>query len=427
MGCIFSVIIPVYNTERYLRECLDSVLSQSVKDIQVICVNDGSTDGSLAILEDYGIRDSRVIVVSQENRGQAAARNVGIQKAEGKFLVFLDSDDMIHPDALEEMLEKLRQKDAELFLYDADCIYETESLKEEARKDAYYHRKKSYGGPKNGQTMFVEQIEGGELCDSASLMAVKRNWLLKKKLLFREGIVYEDCLFVFQCLMSAEKVVHRNVPLLTYRVREGSTMTSKPGYKNVRSRTVCYGEILGYMLQHDLPDAVAEAVVKFAEMVMRHLKELDFQMSMQERQRAVILSPTERILMAGMEIGIYNTKSTSAQIMLLGFRERVKEAERIVIYGSGKIGRTVYHYLQKNGISDKVMAFAVTNQAGSGELEGVPVRGIQDRMLPRDALLLVSANASFQSDMVQTAYRNGYRNFEVINRYLECELEMDRG
>ena len=423
MGCIFSVIIPVYNTERYLRECLDSVLLQSVKDIQVICINDGSTDGSLSILEEYYARDKRIVIFSQENRGQAMARNVGIQKAEGEFLLFLDSDDMFRPNVLAEILGQLRQNDVELFLYDADCMYETEKLSKADRKDAYYHRKKSYGGPKNGQVMFAEQMEGSELCDSASLMAVNRDWLLKKNILFRQGIVYEDCLFVFQCLMAAEKVMHRNFPLLIYRVREGSTMTSKPGYKNVKSRMVCYMEILGFMLQHELPDRIAEAVAKFAEMVMRHLKELDFQMSMQERQSPILLSPAERVLMAGLEIGIYNTKNTGARMLFLGFWERVKESGAIVIYGAGKIGRMVYHFLKKNGLSGKVSAFAVTGSAGTGEIEGVPVREIGDSVLPRDALLLVAANAGFQSDMLQAAYRNGFHNLEVINRNLEWKLD----
>ena len=96
-----SVIIPVYNTERYLTQCLESIVSQTLEDIEIICVNDGSKDGSADILRDYARRDRRVIVIDQPNQGLSAARNAGASAAAGDYLYFLDSDDYIERDALE--------------------------------------------------------------------------------------------------------------------------------------------------------------------------------------------------------------------------------------------------------------------------------------------------------------------------------------
>ena len=98
-----SVIIPVYNVEEYLRECLDSVVNQTLKDIEIICVNDGSTDNSLAILEEYAAKDERLRVFTQENQGQSVARNLAMEKARGEYIGFVDSDDWIDLDFYEKL------------------------------------------------------------------------------------------------------------------------------------------------------------------------------------------------------------------------------------------------------------------------------------------------------------------------------------
>ena len=96
-----SVVIPVYNVEKYLKRCLDSIINQTFKDIEIICVDDGSTDGSHQILQEYAARDNRIVVLSQQNSGVAAARNNGLKKAKGKFIYFCDSDDCLHPQCFE--------------------------------------------------------------------------------------------------------------------------------------------------------------------------------------------------------------------------------------------------------------------------------------------------------------------------------------
>ena len=97
-----SVVVPVYNVENFLRECLDTIINQSLKDIEIICVNDGSTDSSLDILYEYQEKDDRISVFSQENGGHAVATNVGMKKATGKYLFLMDSDDILELNALED-------------------------------------------------------------------------------------------------------------------------------------------------------------------------------------------------------------------------------------------------------------------------------------------------------------------------------------
>ena len=112
-----SVILPVYNVEKYIRQCLDSIVNQTLKDIQIICVDDGSTDSSPEIIEEYARKDSRVIAIHQENGGAGAARNNGLRHAAGKYLSFLDSDDFFELNMLEEAYNCAEQYGADFVVF----------------------------------------------------------------------------------------------------------------------------------------------------------------------------------------------------------------------------------------------------------------------------------------------------------------------
>ena len=113
-----SVIIPVYNVEKFLRDCIESVINQTLSDIEIICINDGSPDNSIDILNEYASIDPRITVISQENRGLSVARNRGMRLAKGKYLYFIDSDDkLLDPDALEVLYTKAEEKRYERCLY----------------------------------------------------------------------------------------------------------------------------------------------------------------------------------------------------------------------------------------------------------------------------------------------------------------------
>lgn len=113
-----SVIIPVYNVEKYLRPCLDSVLVQTFKDFEVICVNDGSTDNSAQILAEYERKDDRIKIINQENQGLSMARNNGLTQAQGKYIYFMDSDDAIHPQTLEILYFFITKYNADMVCFD---------------------------------------------------------------------------------------------------------------------------------------------------------------------------------------------------------------------------------------------------------------------------------------------------------------------
>ena len=109
-----SVIIPVFNVEKYLNQCLDSVCAQTLKDIEIICINDGSTDNSYNLLCEYAKLDSRIIIINQSNKGVSSARNAGVKLARGEFLCFIDSDDYVDSDYLEKLYQSAVTNNCEI-------------------------------------------------------------------------------------------------------------------------------------------------------------------------------------------------------------------------------------------------------------------------------------------------------------------------
>ena len=119
---LISVIIPIYNTEQYLKECLDSVCSQSYKDIEIICINDGSTDNSEEITRSYAQQDKRIKLISQKNQGLSITRNNGVSQAQGEYLFFLDSDDTIEQNAIETLYNRAERTQADIVICNLNKI-----------------------------------------------------------------------------------------------------------------------------------------------------------------------------------------------------------------------------------------------------------------------------------------------------------------
>ena len=192
-----SVIIPVYNVEKYIRECLDSVLEQSLKDIEVVCVNDGSTDGSRSVLSEYEAGDKRIIVLDKENGGLSSARNSGINIAQGKYVLFLDSDDLFaSEEALSILYDKAEKEVLDQLYFDAEVFFENEEVKtQNSNYIEYYKRKKNYPDVMTGKELFSELQTNWDFKPNACMQLLRRSFLIDNKLTFCEGILDEDEVF----------------------------------------------------------------------------------------------------------------------------------------------------------------------------------------------------------------------------------------
>lgn len=226
-----SVIIPVYNVEKYLRECIDSVINNTLTDIEIICVDDGSTDNSSQILKEYAHKESRIVVIHKENGGLSSARNAGMDVAQGEYILFLDSDDYIEPRALEYLYAESKKDNLDQMFFGAKSFYDYgNGIKNKYNNyDSYYTRKAAYDGVMTGRKMFAIMSENAEYKPSACLQINKRVFLNENKIRFIEGIIYEDNPFTLECLSLSQRVRYENINLYNRRLRENSIITTSSG------------------------------------------------------------------------------------------------------------------------------------------------------------------------------------------------------
>ena len=223
-----SVIIPVYNVEKYLRECLESVVNQTLKDIEIICVNDGSTDSSALILDEYARNDNRIKVYTQENQGQGAARNMALELAQGDYIAFVDSDDWLEVSAIEELYKFITEKGAEAVVFDfVECSEQTGKKKFEnfARKiKKHYHYDLLKKGCFSWQNLKRHCLLN--LTDAAWHKIYSREFLIKNGIKFGTCRFNEDDIFSHKVLFCASKIYYLDKYLYNYRARMNSSVNT---------------------------------------------------------------------------------------------------------------------------------------------------------------------------------------------------------
>lgn len=242
-----SVVVPIYNVELYLEECMDSIVNQTLTDIEIICINDGSTDNSLEILEKYAEKDSRIQVITQENGGHAVATNRGMDLATGKYLFLMDSDDTLDLEALEKTYNAAEEKDVDFVLFKA--------INYDDSKDKYYESEfysMNMLANRVGDNIFNFD-DVGEL---ALHMAVtpwtklyNRKFIMDLGLRFPEGLIFEDNIFFWEVLLSAEKIYFLKEFLFKRRWYDSSS--TKAGDKRFIDSIVVYSMIIDVVKHHN--------------------------------------------------------------------------------------------------------------------------------------------------------------------------------
>lgn len=226
-----SIIIPVYNVEKYLAKCLDSVLVGNAFTGQIICVNDGSTDNSLTILEQYAKQYPNVEIITQPNAGLSAARNAGISAARGEYVCFLDSDDYWEPNALNGLLEQIERDNLDVLRFKYQNVNEKYEIylpyKRDNRLDNDYSEEPTDGVSflnerMNMQCYAVMFIVKRDLIYSNQSSVVSDQYLGETNILFTPGIYFEDTDWTPRMLVKAKRVASTETVVYNYLMREGS-------------------------------------------------------------------------------------------------------------------------------------------------------------------------------------------------------------
>ena len=212
-----SIIIPVYNCERYLKKCLDSLLKQTLKDIEIICINDGSTDNSIKILQKYADKDARILIIDQENKGVSAARNAGVEKAAGEFIGFVDSDDWVNLTFYEKLYNAAQK-------YDADIAVGGITRVHKFYKHFYLKYKQEISTDDYKEKLRICDVP--DRCYMANKL-YRKEMLKLHNLKFEESRLYEDIMLTPQVLYYAKKLVAVPGAYYYYRRYAGSIVSLK--------------------------------------------------------------------------------------------------------------------------------------------------------------------------------------------------------
>ena len=222
-----SIIVPVYNTEEYVEEAVRSAMDQTLKNIEILCYDDGSTDGSLDILLRLADEDHRISVYKQENCGLSISRNRAIQRARGEYLFFLDSDDLLVSDAMATAYAKAKSEGLDLLLFNAENYYDDTFTTEEGKNREGKLLTHHYENIKTGAELLLERHNHYEAFANVWLELVKRDFLIREHISFIEKIYYEDVAYSYEVQLKAKKASYLDAVLHKRRIRENSITTAK--------------------------------------------------------------------------------------------------------------------------------------------------------------------------------------------------------
>lgn len=257
----FSIIVPIYNVEKYLTECLQSVLKQSYQYYEIICINDASTDNSYDILLKYAKNNKKIIVINnKKNRGLSYCRNQGIEKAKGDYILFVDSDDYISSDMLLVLSTVLQEQGLDILEFNYSIKLEGEKARENNYLETGSHKKRLF--PVSGKKWFTNAIKNNSMEVMAWCRAYKKDFLINNSLRFYETILHEDILFTVEIALKAKSVGSIDDCLYTYRRRDES-ITAIKCEKRLDSMIIVLNEILTLWNREVLDREMEDAIGKY--------------------------------------------------------------------------------------------------------------------------------------------------------------------
>ena len=225
-----SVVIPVFNTECYLSTCLDSVLNQTLENIEVICIDDGSTDNSLEILKKYQKKDNRVKIISKDNEGQGVARNIGISEAIGEYIAFVDSDDFIKKTMLEKLYNSCKNNNLDLVM----CkVASFDELSNEINDSLWYYSLGVFNDFEKRVFSHKDTLEFTcEISVTPYNKLYKTSLIKKYDINFAENLIFEDEVFFYDVYLKAKKVSIVDETLYYYRINRAESTVGKTANKD---------------------------------------------------------------------------------------------------------------------------------------------------------------------------------------------------
>lgn len=395
-----SIIVPVFNVENYLMECLDSILSQNFHSMEIICVEDGSTDNSLELLELYEQKYFQIKVIKHDkNRGLSAARNTGLEYATGKYVLFVDSDDILASEALNILWKEAEEKDVDIVYFNYIKFSDSSSYTFNTFQKVW----KDYYGVCTGKEFFCSAMRDGELKGEAWRQFIRRDFLIEHQIAFLPGILHEDNLFSFYTIMEAKRVCNLNKNLYYYRQRENSIIRTMDA-RRAQSVFVILSEIYVYWKIHDFTEeesscigklwATLYSTYKFYQSYGDVVKELQCGDVVEKNIYGTINNLTERKWLNVDELSL----------------DMVRTFDHVIVYGAGRAAQQVVDYLTLKDIV--VTCIMVENKkTNPSKFCGLSVYEVQECLGISKISIVIIAVTSKYSEGIESMLRNsGYKN-----------------
>lgn len=277
---LVSIIVPVYNVQQWLNKCIDSLISQSYKNIEVLLINDGSTDRSGEICDEYSRTDSRIKVIHISNNGQSVARNKGLHISKGEYVLFIDSDDYLcDREIIKKFVNILNNSKCD-FIYTSYCRFNDGNENEITEILPINLTNKDIEN-KLGKNILADLITKSSFHHAPYLKVCRRDFILKNNLYFREGYYHEDVEWSFKVFYYAKKIVIYNDSWYMRRMRENSTITSrdeKSICKRLCDRLIIADELIKFFEKKKVSNVIIYDLVRTYWgdlMITRNIRESD--------------------------------------------------------------------------------------------------------------------------------------------------------
>lgn len=303
MSVSITLIVPVFNVEKYLEQCLESVVEQIVPFDKVILVNDGSTDNSLQICKRYVSDYKKIELINQENKGLSAARNIGMLYAQSEYVMFLDSDDYLELNVVEKLKNKLEKNKYDAVFFDSNIFCEKRC---EIKKNIYDRSKAGLDKLKMTGLEYFYKCYPQNYIVSACMGVYKRQVLNKEGIKFPEGLLFEDNYFSFVILNRAKKVTHISEKLYHRRYRKNSITTSKYSARKLRDHIK-----IGLLIWNEIKQIDERILFHQREVFLRFINDY-FSMVLKNCQRCL----EEKILLNEEAEGFLENMTSQYLILL---------------------------------------------------------------------------------------------------------------
>ncbi len=441
-----SILVPIYNVEKYLKQCLESLCKQTLQEIEIICINDGSTDRSKEILEEYQKQDHRIVVIEKPNTGYGNSMNVGLDRAVGNYIAIVESDDFVEPDMMERLYVEAEKTEADFVK--SNCYFYLDYPTEENQLINLFGdlpTRKWICPIKRPELFFKLQTIWSGL--------YQREFLVKNHIRFHEtpGASYQDVSFSFQVYACASKVWLVPEAYYHYRTNNLSSSVKAPNkvfciceelekinqwieergkeeetLKRIASR-------LGYRVLLESYHGLASAFqyTLFLRMVeyfksyqaSGYMEEPIWDTSAVKEVETILKNPNQYFMETAKSfederVRDRNSPAINDRLYGRAVLQEVLESEKVILYGAGKIGKEVERYLLNKNYPKQNLCFAVTTREGNPSyVEGIPVLEIGEcEGWKEKTMVVVAVKEQSQFDILQKLEHMCFKKMVVIDQ-----------